>query len=456
MPQEKKLFKLCSCTSYYKIGIILFLFLFTLLKPTKLNSQTTLNPGDMAFLGFNTAGTFDAISFVTFVDLLPNTVFYFSDCPYKSGAFCTGGLEHCIQFTTSSYVIAGTLITYDDSQSYPTAPTPTLSSNLASCSAITAAFSATATAGNNPGLNSKGDNGFIFQGSYASPTFVCAIKNGSNWKSSGSASCSSTDDAELPATLTNGTTALYTGNGSCKGIYYNCSSVPSTTTSASSSTFNNTSNWTCDGSGVNLPTILSPCNFSLTIAPCVLPVELNTFIANTTTYSIELNWTTSSEANNNFFTVEKSLDGSSFSQLIKIKGTGNSQSIKNYKTVDQHPTNGINYYRLKQTDFNGNYKYFSIIKVFYEGYGQTVVKSSIKPNPATESITVDFYTENPTTATIVLTNYMGTLVLTQTIETIKGTNSVELSLKEMPIGVYFLSISGLTTEDNKVLKLIKQ
>ena len=187
-----------------------------------------------------------------------------------------------------------------------------------------------------------------------------------------------------------------------------------------------------------------------------MPVELNTFIANTTTYSIELNWTTSSEANNNFFTVEKSLDGSSFSQLIKIKGTGNSQSIKNYKTVDQHPTNGINYYRLKQTDFNGNYKYFSIIKVFYEGYGQTVVKSSIKPNPATESITVDFYTENPTTATIVLTNYMGTLVLTQTIETIKGTNSVELSLKEMPIGVYFLSISGLTTEDNKVLKLIKQ
>ena len=454
MPKEKKHFRLYKHTLYFKTGYIFFLFLFILFKPAKLTSQTTLNPGDMAFLGFNTAGTFDAISFITFVDLLPNTIFYFSDCSYKSGAFCTGGLEHCIQFTTSSYVIAGTVITYDDSQSYPTAPTPTLSSNVASCSSITAAFSATATAGNNPGLNSKGDNGFIFQGSYASPTFVCAIKNGSNWKSSGSASCSSTDDAELPATLTNGTTALWTGSGSCKGLYYNCSSVPSTTTSASSSTFNNTSNWTCDGNGVNLPAILSPCNFSVTIAPCVLPVELNSFTAVAKTHRIELNWATNSETNNNFFTVEKSLDGNLFSELIRIKGKGNSESIIDYTATDQHPANGINYYRLKQTDFNGNYKYASVIKVFYNQ--QTISNPSIYPNPTAASTTIDFYTENPTTTTIEVTNYMGAVVLTQIIETVKGINSVELSLKEIPVGVYFLSINSLNIEDKKVLKLIKQ
>src|ERR1700748_1728816 len=155
---------------------ILYLFLFFgLFYSTKNRAQTTLNLGDMAFIGFSTSGNWDDyITLVTFTDLYAGTVFYYSDNPYKSGAFCTNSLEHCIQFTVTGYIIAGTIISYDDGGSdCPSVGAITLSNTTSNCGAITAACSATGTAGTNAGLNSKGDNGFIFQGSYASPSFIC-------------------------------------------------------------------------------------------------------------------------------------------------------------------------------------------------------------------------------------------------------------------------------------------
>jgi hypothetical protein len=95
-----------------------------------------------------------------------------------------------------------------------------------------------------------------------------------------------------------------------------------------------------------------------------LPITLGDFRAILNNNGkVDLNWTTLTEINNDFFTIEKSQDGYSFKQLIKVKGAGNSSSLLHYKEVDKNPHSGISYYRLKQTDFDGKYAYSPIISI---------------------------------------------------------------------------------------------
>lgn len=93
----------------------------------------------------------------------------------------------------------------------------------------------------------------------------------------------------------------------------------------------------------------------------VLPVELLSFTAESEGKEVELKWTTASEKNNDYFLVERSENGISFTEIAKVDGSGNLSSKRNYTTHDSEPLEGISYYRLKQVDFNGEaYTYNSI------------------------------------------------------------------------------------------------
>ena len=76
-----------------------------------------------------------------------------------------------------------------------------------------------------------------------------------------------------------------------------------------------------------------------------------------------LKWTTASETNNDYFTVERSKNAILFNEVCKIKGAGSSDIVMNYTIDDNNPYDGITYYRLKQTDYNGIEKYFNIISI---------------------------------------------------------------------------------------------
>jgi hypothetical protein len=100
------------------------------------------------------------------------------------------------------------------------------------------------------------------------------------------------------------------------------------------------------------------------VCGAALPIELldfsGKFIEN---YNL-LNWVTTLEINNDFFTIERSINGSDWEFTDNIDGSGNSSikkeyNYKDYKFVDKQ----INYYRLKQTDYNGNFKYFNVISI---------------------------------------------------------------------------------------------
>jgi len=88
-----------------------------------------------------------------------------------------------------------------------------------------------------------------------------------------------------------------------------------------------------------------------------LPVELIDYTI-TCEAKPTLSWTTKSELNNNYFTVQRSHDGVNFETLSQISGAGNSTSTLEYKWTDQNPQFGTTYYRLSQTDFDGRISIF--------------------------------------------------------------------------------------------------
>ncbi len=94
-----------------------------------------------------------------------------------------------------------------------------------------------------------------------------------------------------------------------------------------------------------------------------LPIELNYFNAELIDGYVFLKWQTLTEINNNYFTILKSYDGYKWNELIDVDGAGNSNIITNYNYIDTDLNGGNIYYYLKQTDFNGDYKYYNIITI---------------------------------------------------------------------------------------------
>jgi len=118
-----------------------------------------------------------------------------------------------------------------------------------------------------------------------------------------------------------------------------------------------------------------------------LPIDLISFNAKLSeNRTIELNWQTASESNNDFFTVERSANGIHWEKVKQIQGAGNSSSFKSYQAVDFDPYIGLSYYRLKQTDFDGKFEYSQIKSVTVEKLNSTQVE--IYPNPATNQILI--------------------------------------------------------------------
>lgn len=109
-------------------------------------------------------------------------------------------------------------------------------------------------------------------------------------------------------------------------------------------------------------------NFVTATLSTPLPITLTSFTGKElTSTSNLLEWTTSSEINNDFFTLERSNDAINFEPIATIKGAGNSNQILNYEFIDQLQTSNLKlptvYYRLKQTDFDGQFEYFDVIAI---------------------------------------------------------------------------------------------
>jgi hypothetical protein len=84
-----------------------------------------------------------------------------------------------------------------------------------------------------------------------------------------------------------------------------------------------------------------------------LPVHFSAFDVQADGCNVQLNWSTAMEINNDYFIAERSTDGRIFKQIAKVQSAGNSMEIQHYSLTDEHPTDGLNYYRIQQVDKDG-------------------------------------------------------------------------------------------------------
>jgi hypothetical protein len=193
-----------------------------------------------------------------------------------------------------------------------------------------------------------------------------------------------------------------------------------------------------------------PVTEPITFTDIPLPVQLLSFTANVKANSIHVFWTTASEKNNDFYTIERSLNGYDYTVIANIKGAGTSNNIINYQYIDAFPENGINYYRLKQTDFDGTYTYSEIIAVKYS-FEDNQIKAF--PNPVNSNNFTITGLNNNENYVISIYDIAGKKMLEKKVQN-KREEILSTTLK-FPEGVYFIHVLSETSV-HKTLKISVQ
>jgi hypothetical protein len=171
----------------------------------------------------------------------------------------------------------------------------------------------------------------------------------------------------------------------------------------------------------------------------VLPLQqLNFNTVLTDNKYVELFWKTSSETNHSFFAVERSQDGKDWEEIEKINGAGNSSQLISYSAIDTKPLSGVSYYRLKQTDFNGEYTYSKTNTILFDT--DQSVQIFLYPNPTSAYVTIQ---GNETEiASVKIYNALGDEVTDFAQVLSKSGSSVVFDLSNLVSGIY--SIKTLT------------
>ena len=155
-------------------------------------------------------------------------------------------------------------------------------------------------------------------------------------------------------------------------------------------TFSQSGNSIAGTVSVSLQTSFSPLTLGTDDLASALPIELVYFKADPAGSSVVLSWKTASELRNDYFTVERSATGETFTNIGEVKGAGTTSQEHTYGLVDVEPLMGTSYYRLRQTDFNGDVSFSKIIPVTFDGSSSPIVMK-VYPNPSKgNELTIEF------------------------------------------------------------------
>ncbi|MBL4654508.1 MAG: T9SS type A sorting domain-containing protein [Bacteroidia bacterium] len=199
-------------------------------------------------------------------------------------------------------------------------------------------------------------------------------------------------------------------------------------------------------------TSFSPFTLGSSDAANPLPIKLLNFDAKVNGQFVDITWTTATEANNDFFTIEKSVDDLNYELVTTLDGAGNSNTTLYYKITDENPFPGTSYYRLKQTDYDGNSKVFPSIPVTFTSTKFELI--SIHPNPADITTTISFYALENDVATLKLYNTLGQEMNVIQKRTQAGVNQFVLDVSNYRKGIYFIQLenSRLDIVQSKLVK----
>jgi hypothetical protein len=183
-----------------------------------------------------------------------------------------------------------------------------------------------------------------------------------------------------------------------------------------------------------------------------LPIELISFEAIPNKNIVDLKWVTASESNNDYFTIERSMDGITFEIVDKTKGAGNNTSTLYYATKDYTPYPGTSYYRLRQTDFDGKFTYSKLRTV--EFVTDDNHEFAVYPNPSDgQNINLSFVAKKGAELAVVISGANGNRHFANTINALsEGQNNYSIHFAtKLVTGVYFITVTSGQTVYNKKL-----
>jgi predicted GH43/DUF377 family glycosyl hydrolase len=186
-----------------------------------------------------------------------------------------------------------------------------------------------------------------------------------------------------------------------------------------------------------------------------VPVELISFTSTSNGNEVILNWSTATEVNNYGFEVQRSTDYKDFFTVGFVKGNGTTTEQQNYTFSHRNLSNGTNYFRLKQVDYDGSFEYSDVIEVDWRTFDTYLLEQNY-PNPFNPSTTIGYGIKEKSNVKITVLNSIGEEVATiLNEEKNPGYHKVEFNAGVLPSGVYFYRIAtGEYTAMRKML-LIK-
>lgn len=166
-------------------------------------------------------------------------------------------------------------------------------------------------------------------------------------------------------------------------------------------------------------------NVNLVVSPALPVTWLQPLRATKSNNHVELTWSVAQQLNNDQFIIEHSIDGSSFNPIGSVNGDGNLLEEKAFDYVHEHPLHGINYYRLKQVDFDGGYEYSNVVSVSMTSDRPL----QVYPNPTSDFITITIQGDQ----NVQIFDGFGELKMSVMVS-----NSMQLDIQELPSGVYYI------------------
>lgn len=374
-----------------------------------------LNAGEIMFVGFNADGS-DGFAIVALAEIPASSTIYFTDKEWNGmpigggGAFDSG--EAVMTWNTGgSAIAAGAVITFNETSG---STTVTVGS----------------TSGGAINLAAGGDVLYAFIGSNStSPTtFLSAIGN------SGFGSNGTLDNTGLSAgvnaiSITGGEDVMvYDGSTTCNTTVAACAAQIA---GGSWDTQDGTNDQSNDGTAPDFPADV-PASFS----GSALPVDLLFFFVTKSKEGALLSWATATEENNHYFNIERSIDAKTWTSMARIEGAGTSYETLDYSYLDERPSLGTSYYRLKQTDYDGAYTYSDIESIHYKPSQEL----SLFPNPATGQLWIRG--EGLTVEQLQLFNPLGQV---QRLTVLQGEyEEIQLDVSHLSPGLYYVKALGVS------------
>jgi len=173
-----------------------------------------------------------------------------------------------------------------------------------------------------------------------------------------------------------------------------------------------------------------------------IPVELASFSAQLVDRDVILNWTTASELNNQGFDIELSLDNQTFTKVGFVPGFGTTTEMKSYSFMISDVAAGVQYYRLKQIDFDGTSTIYNSVEVTGP-VPNTFVLNQNHPNPFNPSTTISFSLPVESNVTIKLFNMIGQEVAQIAKNNFQaGSHNVEFNAQDLSSGAYIYTLEA--------------